>query len=58
MPKARCEDCEEAGEEDPHQLITPTGRKLGEGFSAEFWRIVEHKNKKTGPFCPGSGRLV
>jgi hypothetical protein len=52
--RAHCEDCE-----DPEGvIITPTGKKQREGWSAEWWRMVEHKDKKTGQWCPGSGRLV
>lgn len=52
--KAHCDDCEEA------QLITPTGIKQGNNplMSSTWWRLVQHKNKKTGDFCEGSGKLV
>ena len=50
--KAHCDDCESL------QLITPTGIKQGESGSSTWWRLVSHKNKKTGDFCSGSGKLV
>lgn len=50
--KGHCDDCESL------VTITPTGKKRHEGFSAEYWRILEHKSKHTGTWCPGSGRLV
>lgn len=51
--KAHCDDCDDLAP------ITPTGqRRNPDKGTDEWWRIVSHKNKKTGQFCPGSGRLV
>lgn len=54
MVRCVCPDCDELVE------ITPTGKKKHEGFSAEWWRVVLHKDKRAlappDELCPGSGR--
>lgn len=50
--KAHCDDCEHP------QTVTPTGKRKRDGWSAEYWRVVEHRDPRDGQFCPGSGKLV